>query len=65
MYKAGQSVRAIAETAEMRKAIKALHPGTVDVRQLADRESGRDFLGTLLVAECGPQQPNPDALIVI
>lgn len=49
----------------LRNAVKSLHPGTVDLRQLADPESGPRFLADLLVAEFRPQQPKPDALIVI
>lgn len=50
---------------EMRNAVKALHPGTVYLQQLTDRDSDRNFLENLLIAEFSPQNPTPDALIVI
>ena len=46
-------------------AASGLHPGTVDVRQIADPDSATDFLGKLLVGEFQPQDPFPDAVVVI
>ncbi len=45
-------------------AVKGIKLGTVDYRKLQDPQSGSRFLTSLLSEQLGPQQPEPDAIII-
>lgn len=47
----------------MGRAVKAVHPGTVDVQQLGNKHGGTEFLSSLMKTELG--ESNPDGLIFI
>jgi hypothetical protein len=46
------------------QAVENLKLGTVDLRRLQDPQSDTHFLTGLLAAELGPQNPQPDAIII-
>ncbi len=46
------------------EAVSGIHLGTVDYRHLQDSQSGTRFLTSLLTEQLGPQNPEPDAIII-
>ena len=46
------------------EAVGAIKLGTVDYRKLQDPTSGTRFLTSLLSEQLGPQQPEPDAIVI-
>jgi hypothetical protein len=46
-------------------AVSQLKTGTIDFELLQDRRSATRFLTTLLTEHLGPQQPAPDAIIIV
>jgi hypothetical protein len=46
------------------EAVSGIHLGTVDYRRLQDPQSGTRFLTSLLTEQLGPQNPEPDAIII-
>lgn len=46
------------------EAVNSIKLGTIDYRQLQDPLSGTRFLTSLLTEQLGPQQPEPDAIII-
>lgn len=46
------------------EAVSAIKLGTVDYRKWQDPQSGTRFLTSLLTEQLGPQQPEPDAIII-
>ncbi|MEK7408336.1 MAG: acetyltransferase [Acidobacteriota bacterium] len=47
------------------EAVSALRLGRIDYRRLEDPHSATRFLTSLLVEQLGPQQPEPDAIIIV
>ena len=47
------------------EAVETIEGGTVDFSQLADENSGSRFLASLLEQYLGPQDPKPDAVIIL
>jgi len=47
------------------EAVESIHGGVVDANQLQDEDSGPRFLGNLLAAHLGSQDPQPDAIIFV
>lgn len=49
----------------LRQAIQTLHPGTIDISQIADPQSSNRFLIDFMSDELGPGPERPDAIVVI
>lgn len=47
------------------RAFKQLRFGTVDLAQIRHRDSAATFLARVLAQDLGPQQPSPDAILII
>jgi hypothetical protein len=46
------------------ESVSAIKLGTVDYRKWQDPQSGTRFLTSLLTEQLGPQQPEPDAIVI-